>query len=178
MFLRDIIEVVIKSNGKIPTNIMLLSKSLIIMDELSRELDPDHNIADFIEPYARKMFHERTSASYIVKDTTKTIWNFFRMVKTFPMRVNHILTKAEKGTLKLELEHKGLDNLIEKMDIVSNRLSFSIIIAALIVGSSLIIQTGMSPTLLGVPLLGIFGFFIAGFLGMGLLFSIIRSGKW
>ncbi|MDW7725528.1 MAG: AarF/ABC1/UbiB kinase family protein [Candidatus Methanoperedens sp.] len=178
MFLKDIIDVVIKSNGKIPTNIMLLSKSLIIMDELSRELDPDHNIADFIEPYASKIFHERTSASYIIKDTRKTIWNFIRMVKTFPTRVNHILTKAEKGTLKFELEHRGLDNLIEKLDIVSNRLSFSIIIASLIVGSSLIIQTGMSPGLLGVPLLGILGFSIAGFLGMGLLFSIIRSGKW
>jgi ubiquinone biosynthesis protein len=178
MFLRDILDVVIKSNGKIPTNIMLLSKTLVIMDELSRELDPDHNVADFIEPYARKMFEERTSASYILKDTTKTIWNLVRMVKNLPRRVNHILTKAEKGTLKLELEHKGLDNLIEKLDIVSNRLSFSIIIASLIIGSSLIIQTGMSPSLLGVPLLGFFGFFIAGFLGMGLLYSIIRSGKW
>jgi ubiquinone biosynthesis protein len=178
MFLRDILDVVIKSNGKIPTNIMLLLKTLVTMDELSRELDPDHNVADFIEPYARKMFEERTSASYILKDTTKTIWNFVRMVKNLPRRVNHILTKAEKGTLKLELEHKGLDNLIEKLDIVSNRLSFSIIIASLIIGSSLIIQTGMSPSLLGVPLLGFFGFFIAGFLGMGLLYSIIRSGKW
>ncbi|MBU4373096.1 MAG: AarF/ABC1/UbiB kinase family protein, partial [Euryarchaeota archaeon] len=96
----------------------------------------------------------------------------------FPRRVNHILTKAEKGTLRLELGHQGLENFIEELDIMSNRLSFSLIIAALIVGSSLNIQTGMSPRIFGVPLLGIFGFLLAGFLGIGLLISILRSGKW
>ncbi|MDP2767825.1 MAG: AarF/ABC1/UbiB kinase family protein, partial [Candidatus Methanoperedens sp.] len=83
-----------------------------------------------------------------------------------------------KGTLRLELGHQGLENFIEELDIMSNRLSFSMIIAALIVGSSLIIQTRMSPSIFGVPLLGIIGFLLAGFLGIGLLISILRSGKW
>lgn len=177
-FLRDIIDIFAKTRGKIPSNIMLLSKTLVIRDEISRKLDPEHNFGELTKPYVDRMLEERTKTSHLIKEAEKTVLDYIRLVKTFPRRVNHILAKAEKGTLKLELEHMGLDSLIEEMDISSNRLSFSMIIAALIVGSSLIIQTRMQPSLFGVPFIGILGFLLAGFLGLGLLVSIIRSGRW
>ncbi len=177
-FLREMIDVLVKSGGKIPANIMLFSKTLSMRDEISRRLDPDHNFAELVGPYVGKMIEERTSASYITKEVAKTAWDFAHMIKIFPRSLSHILTKAEKGKLKLEVEHPDFEMLVEELDTVSNRLAFSMIISALIIGSSLIIQTGMSPRFLGVPLLGIIGFFLAGFLGMGLLFSILRSGRW
>ncbi|CAG0954544.1 aarF domain-containing kinase [Methanosarcinales archaeon] len=177
-FLRDLIDIFSRTKGRIPTNLMLLSKTLIIRDEISRKLDPDHNFGEMTQPYVKKMLKERTKASHILKSAEKTLMDFINLMKNFPRRFNHLLSKAEKGTLKFELEHVGLDGLVEELDIMSNRLSFSMIIAALIVGSSLIIQTRMSPSLFGVPLLGMVGFLIAGFLGIGLLISIIRSGKW
>ena len=177
-FLSDLINVLIKNGGRIPNNIMLLSKTLIMRDEISRLLDPEHNFSELVEPYIKKIIQDRTSLSYIMKETEKNLQGYARFVKGFPKQFHHILKKVEKGTIKFDLEHKGFESLIEEMDIVSNRISFSLIIAALIVGSSLIIQTKMSPDLFGVPLIGIFGFFIAGFLGLGLLISILRSGKW
>jgi ubiquinone biosynthesis protein len=177
-FLRDLIDIFARTKGRIPTNLMLLSKTLVIRDEISRKLDPDHNFGELTQPYVKKMLEERTKASHIIKEAEKTVMDLVNLMKNLPRRVSRLLTKAEKGTLKLELEHVGLDGLVEEIDIMSNRLSFSMIIAALIVGSSLIIQTRMSPSLFGVPFLGIIGFLIAGFLGIGLLISIIRSGKW
>ncbi len=177
-FLRDLIDVFARTRGKIPTNLMLLSKTLIIRDEISRKLDPDHNFAECTEPYVQNMLKERIKFSYLMKEASKTAWDLVHLAKILPRRINHILTKAEKGTMKFRLELQGLDTFVEELDIMSNRLSFSMIISALIVGSSLIINTRMSPSLFGVPMLGIFGFFIAGFLGLGLLFSILRSGKW
>lgn len=177
-FLRDLIDVMVKSGGRIPTSIMLLSKTLIMRDEISRNLDPDHNFAELVEPYVGKMIEERSKFSHIMKETEKSVRDFARLVKGLPRKIGHILTKAERGTLKIQLEHQGFETLVEELDIVSNRLSFSMIISALIVGSSLIIQTRMSPSLFGVPLLGILGFLVAGFLGFWLLFSILRSGKW
>ncbi|HWQ96099.1 MAG TPA: AarF/ABC1/UbiB kinase family protein [Candidatus Methylomirabilis sp.] len=177
-FLKDIIDIFARSRGRIPTNLMLLSKTLMIRDEISRRLDPEHNFGEMTRPYVQKMYEDRKKVSHIIRNAERTAMDFGKLMKYFPRRVNHILTKAEKGTLKLELETLGLEGLIEEMDVTSNRLSFSMIIAALIIGSSLIIQTRMSPSLFGVPLLGIVGFLIAGFLGIGLLISIIRSGKW
>lgn len=177
-FLQDLVNIFAGTRGRVPTNIMLLSKTLIIREEISRKLDPEHNFGELTETYVKKMLNDRAKASHIFREAEKMISDLFRLMKNFPRRVNHLLSKAEKGTLKLELEHLGLDGLVEELDIISNRLSFSMIIAALIVGSSLIIQSRMSPSLFGVPFLGIMGFLIAGFLGVGLLISIIRSGKW
>lgn len=177
-FLRDLIDILIKSRGKVPSNLMLLSKTLVIRDEIARKIDPEHNFAELVEPYVKKMIEERVSATYILKETARTVWDFARLVKALPRRLNNILVKAEKGTMKFELEHKGFEALVEEMDVSSNRVSFSLIISALIVGSSIIITTGMSPRIFGVPLLGIFGFFLAGVLGFGLVISILRSGKW
>ncbi|MDL5501955.1 MAG: AarF/UbiB family protein, partial [Candidatus Methanoperedens sp.] len=146
-FLRDLIDILSQTKGSIPTNLMLLSKTLIIRDEISRKLDPDHNFGEMTRPYIKKMLEERTKVPHILKSTEKTVIDFVNLMKNFPRRFNHLLSKAEKGTLKFELEHVGLDGLVEELDIISNRLSFSMIIAALIVGSSLIIQTRMSPNL-------------------------------
>ncbi|MFQ5825666.1 MAG: hypothetical protein ACE5JB_16635 [bacterium] len=63
------------------------------------------------------------------------------------------------------------------MDKVSNRIAFSVIIAALVVGSSIIMQTDKGPLFLGFPVLGIIGFLVASFLGLGLAIAILRSGK-
>ncbi len=177
-FLRNLIDVLTRSGGRIPTNIMLLSKTLMMRDEINRRLDPEHNFAELTEPYVRKMVEERNTFSYIMKETEKSLSDFAHLIRIFPKKTIRLLKKAERGKLAVELEHRGLETVIEEMDIMSNRLSFSLIIAALIVGSSLIIQTRMSPSLLGVPLLGIFGYLLAGIIGMGLVISILRSGKW
>lgn len=177
-FLRDLIDVLIRSGGRIPTNFMLLSKTLMMRDEINRRLDPEHNFAELTEPYVRKMIEERGTVSYIMNETEKSLSDFAHLIRIFPKKAINILKKTERGRLGLELEHRGLDTAIEELDIISNRLSFSLIIAALIVGSSLIIQTRMSPSLWGVPLLGVFGYLLAGIIGMGLVISILRSGKW
>jgi ubiquinone biosynthesis protein len=69
-----------------------------------------------------------------------------------------------------------IDDMIEQLDRSANRLSFSMIVAALTVGSSLIIQLDKGPRLWGLPLFGLIGFSLAGLLGLWLVFSIIRSG--
>ena len=77
----------------------------------------------------------------------------------------------------MEFSHVGLENLPREMDRSSNRISFSLIIAALIVASSLIINLGKGPLIMGFSALGIIGFFLAGCLGLWLVIAIMRSGR-
>jgi ubiquinone biosynthesis protein len=79
--------------------------------------------------------------------------------------------------LKVEFEHRGLENLITELDKDTNRIAFSVIVAAIIVGSSLIIQSDKGPHLFGYPLIGIIGYVIAGFMGLWILIAILRSGR-
>jgi ubiquinone biosynthesis protein len=70
-----------------------------------------------------------------------------------------------------------LERLILEIDKSSNRLSFSLIIAALIIGSSLIIFLNKGPFILGLSIFGLIGFLIAAILGLWLVIAILRSGK-
>jgi ubiquinone biosynthesis protein len=91
--------------------------------------------------------------------------------------VRQALRKLLHGKLRVEFSHVGLEHLSQEMDRSSNRISFSLIISAIIVGSSLIVNLGRGPLLYGFSTLGIIGFFIAGLLGLWLAVSILRSGR-
>ena len=100
-----------------------------------------------------------------------------RLAKRMPADVGEILSKLRRNDIGIGVEHKGLERFIAELDRSSNRLSFAVVIAALIVGSSIIFQTRVGPALSGYPLLGLVGFLLASILGMWLLLGIIRSGK-
>jgi ubiquinone biosynthesis protein len=77
----------------------------------------------------------------------------------------------------VQFVHRDLDHFIREMDRSSNRLSFAVVIASIVVGSSVIVHAGVGPPLLGYPLLGMAGFLAAAVLGIGLAIGIIRSGR-
>ena len=52
------------------------------------------------------------------------------------------------------------------------------IIAAMIVGSSMIITTGVRPHVMGYPVIGVVGYLISAVIGLWLLFNIIRTRKY
>jgi ubiquinone biosynthesis protein len=82
-----------------------------------------------------------------------------------------------QGTFKIDFEHMGLDNLINELDRSSNRIAFSLVIAALIVGSSLVMLTKTGPVFMEMPLFGLIGYTLAAFMGLWLAVAILRSGK-
>jgi ubiquinone biosynthesis protein len=91
--------------------------------------------------------------------------------------MHEILEQVKTGSAKIEFEHKGLEPALKKTDQVSNRIAFAIVIAALIIGSSLIVLSDIPPKVNGTPIIGIIGFIGAGILGLWLVISIIRHGK-
>jgi ubiquinone biosynthesis protein len=78
----------------------------------------------------------------------------------------------------VRFRHGGLDELISKLDILANRLVFAFLIAALIVGSSMLgVFVREGPQVLGLSIFGFVGFVVAALLGLLLLVGIIRSGR-
>ncbi len=173
----ETISVLRKHQVKVPASIALLSKGIMTISGFGAIMVPDFNATILAEPYARKLMTKRMRPKSILSGAFKDVWNFARMIHKVPTQVTHILNSAEKGNIHLKFEHGGLDRIVSELDAASNRLSFSLIISSLIVGSSLIIQTGMEPLVWGVPLLGVLGFFIAGFFGMGLVIYILKTGR-
>ena len=120
---------------------------------------------------------ERHDPKRIIKDVALYTAELLEILKIVPKDAYEIVKKIKTGTLKIEFEHQGLSKFISEMDKSSNRVSFSLVISALIIGSSLIIMADKGPHIYGFPVLGILGFVFAGIFGLGLAIGILRSGR-
>ena len=177
-FLIEIIDIVSENRIKVPPDLFLLAKTLITIEGVGKKLDPEFDMVAQTKPFAERLMRDRYSPKLIARDIRKLLIAAAGLTKSFPKDFAEILKKIKSGTLRIEFEHKGLENLTLQMDKVSNRIAFSLIIAALVVGSSLIMQTDKGPILFGFPILGIMGFLITGVMGLWLAVAILRSGRF
>jgi len=176
-FLPEIGEIISRNRVKVPSVFFLLSKALITVEGVSRELYPDFNVLVQAKPFAQNLLKNQYSPKKIAREIKKLSKSLYKFLSSLPKDMNLILGKVKKGKLRIEFEHKGLENLIFQMDKVSNRIAFSVVIAALIVGSSIIMQAGRGTLFLGLPMLGMIGFLVAAIMGLWLAIAILRSGK-
>ena len=100
------------------------------------------------------------------------------MAAALPYQVYDTLEQVREGEIEIGFVHKGLDDLMHKLDVVSNRLVVALIVTGGLIGSSLIgIFAKTGPHLLGLNLVAAVGFFASGVLGIWLLVGVIRSGR-
>jgi len=172
------LDMALKHNMRVPVELMLLGKTLLFTEEIGRQLDPDINLVEISRPYAERLLTRRFQPKRILRDLIRNVSNLTKIMKFLPGQVNTLIKKLIKGELKIEFEHVGLDSLIREIDRSSNRIAFGLIISSLIVGSSIIMSLQTGPFLYGYPVLGVLGFVSAGIMGLGLVISILRSGKF
>ncbi|MBD3271916.1 MAG: hypothetical protein GF384_05210 [Elusimicrobia bacterium] len=158
-----------------PSEYALLAKTLVGIEAIVEELDPDINLVQHIEPFAQKLVIRRYAPRRIIREASSIMGKFMNLIKVFPDDVLHIMDTVKQGKLHVEFEHTNLGGLIKSLDKLSNRISVSLIIAALTIGSSLIIQTDKGLLLFDLPVLGLIGLSIAALLGIGLLISALFS---
>jgi len=171
------VELMSKYKLKIPPQFHIMIKAIATMDGVARQLDPEFNTIAHTKPFVERLVHERHDPKRIIKNAVLYSSELLDILKIIPKDAYEIIKKIKMGTLKIEFEHQGLSKLITEMDKSSNRLSFSLVIAALIIGSSLIIIANKGPLIYGFPVLGILGFIFAGILGLWLAVGILRSGR-
>lgn len=173
----DFIEILTEYRIKFPSNLMLLSRALIAMEGIGRQLDPDFNMVEQLKPFAEQIVKNRYSPANMAKEANRTFQSYQSLAKNLPKDIKEFINRINRNQFKIDLEHRGLERLINDLDKSTNRISFSLVIASLIIGSSLIMQTDKGPMLFGFPVLGLFGYCVAGILGFGLAIAILRSGR-
>jgi ubiquinone biosynthesis protein len=175
--LTDFIEILTQHHIRFPADFMLLAKALIAMEGLGRQLDPEFNMIDYMRPYIEQLVRERFSPGNITREVTRVAHAYGSLARNLPRDIKEFLNRLNRNQFKIDLEHRGLERLVTDLDRSSNRISFAVVIGALIVGSSLIMQTNKGPLVFGFPILGFLGYSIAGFLGLWLAIGILRSGR-
>jgi len=173
----DVLHVARRHEVNLPRDFVMLGRAFVLMCSLVRRLDPGVDIASAIRPYAKKLLLERLSPRHILKRAGTSLYYLTSFLNALPRDLRQLMRKAQTGRLALTFRHEGLERLVQEMDRSSNRLAFAMIIAAVIVGSSVVMHAALGPTVAGISILGLLGFVLAGFLGLGLAWAIYRSGK-
>ncbi|MEA2083749.1 MAG: AarF/ABC1/UbiB kinase family protein [Thermodesulfobacteriota bacterium] len=175
--LHQLLETATRHRLGIPPDLFLMIKALSTVEGLGRALDPDLDVVEQTAPFMKRIQLNRIHPRRIAKDMVGSGTELFHLLKDIPGEVRKILKLARQGKVKMEFEHRGLEPMIAANDRISNRLSFAIVLASLVIGSSLIVLSDIPPKWHEIPIIGLIGFLFAGFMGFWLLISIIRSGR-
>jgi ubiquinone biosynthesis protein len=176
--LLDITTLVRGYRLRLPTDLVIMVKALITAEGTVRQIYPELNVVSEAEESIRRIAAERLWPGRVWHDLRGSIRHFMALQRQFPLRVFQIMDKLDRGELAIRFEHENLERLRKTLEHTFNRLTSGIIIAAMIIGSTMIITTGVGPLLFGFPALGVVGYLISALLGLVLVFNIIRSRKY
>jgi ubiquinone biosynthesis protein len=176
-YLDIITHIALKHRMQIPADLLLVNKAMLILENISRELDPGFDFVAAAEPYAEKIVKSRYSPSRIYEKAGRNIMELGDFVLLFPKQIKMLIQKVLRDDLHLKMTHIGLDRFITDMDRSSNRITFGLIIAAMLLSSAIMQSSGVGTRIFGMSVLGLISFFLAFLLGIWLIISIIRSGR-
>lgn len=175
--LHDLLWLIRRHSLSLPINLALLVRMLAVSAGVARRIDPELDILAEATPFFRSFLISRFDPKKKARDMLVTWKDYQETFRSFPGDIEEILSKVKKGEMLVSLHHEGLSRFILEMDRSSNRLAFGLIIAALIIGSSFVMQLQTGPTLFGLPAIGLGGYLIAAVLGLLLVAAILRSGR-
>ncbi len=172
--LSDIMGIAFKHHISVPAEFALLVKTLITMEGVAERLDPGLSIVKVVSPFSKRLIMERLSPQTL----SKTAWNNLRelseALSLLPEQVSEVLGQAAGGNLRLKHQFPQVDEVLVRVNKMTNRLAFSIVITGLIIGSAFLARNGS--ILSGQAPVAEVGFLVAGLLGFWFLVSILRSG--
>lgn len=167
-----------KYNLVLPRDMMMVIRTITMVDDVGRSLDPGFNTTEILKPYAKKMLIDNFKPENLSKKTLEYYIDTQNLTKKIPNSLLNLLNVLEDGKLKLSLEYAELEKLMTMLSRMVNELVLAIITAALLVGSSLIMQTNKGILIMGYPFLGFVGFVFSAVLGIVLIIMIIRRGNY
>jgi ubiquinone biosynthesis protein len=176
-YLDTVLKLAQRHRLTLPTDLLLIDKTLILLDGVVRDLDPRFNFIEAAEPYAHKLLKEKMSPGRMANRISKEIADVGDFLLNAPKQTRRVINKILRNDLMLKHTITDLDRLIKDMDRSSNRVAFAVVLAAIILSSAIMHSMGAGPKVFGLSALGMITFGGAVFLGMWLLISIIRSGR-
>ena len=162
---------------RLPPDVLLLIKSVSTIESVGRQLDPSFKIVEQATPHVERLVMNKRRPRALASRTAEKGREAVKAIGSLPSSLAAITSRVRREGLQVQFVHRNLDHFIREMDRSSNRISFAVVIAAIVVGSSIMVHAAVGPTAFGYPLIGLVGFLTAGFLGIGLALGILRSGR-
>ncbi|WP_130806769.1 ABC1 kinase family protein [Senegalia massiliensis] len=171
--LTDILRITYKHKVRVPSQLTLLIKTIISIEGTAKNLNPKFNLTDVSKDLLESIKKDKFNAKRLFNKTYSSAYNMLEDFRELPKMLNTIFYKISNDKIKINMNHEGLSKFRKELNSVTNKLSLSLIISAIIIGSSTIAQTKTGPQVVGMSAIGLVGFLLAGIMGIILIVSII-----
>ena len=168
------VDLIRRYDIEIPSNFYLLSKALSTIEDIATSLDPGFDFIRASRPFAKRMIRKELNPDRIADQIAGVSGDAFRFIRDLPGETRDLMNMIKSGRLKLEFELKDMARIDSTLKRVITRLSAAIMLAAMIMASSILVQSLIPPLFFGVPVIGILGFLISGILSFVLLIDLWR----
>ncbi len=166
-----------KHRLRLPPDLVVMLRALSLTEELVRQLNPEHNLIAQAKPFMKRTRMERVRPRRLITSALEFAQEVGETARELPNEVRRIISQIKTGNARVNFRHEGLEPATNAFERSTNRLSFALVVAALIISSSLIIRANVPPMWGDVSVLGLVGYLLAGLMGFWLLISILRHGK-
>lgn len=177
-FITDFFDLIRRYKLHLPPHLTMMLKALLTVEGLARILYPEFDIMQELQPWITKIIRRRYEPRRIYRQTAFWLSELEALATTLPRKLQAILNKAAEGDFSIQFKHRNLENLIAQIKKTSNRLSLALIIAALIIGSAILIQAEAGTARIwGCSAIGMLGYLLACLFSLKLFWDIFRDRK-
>jgi len=173
--MQDELRILTAHRLRFPANLVWIIKAIATTENIISRLDPELNMVEYIRPYAEGIIKRQFSPLQEARELGSAAIEFLDLLKDLPYEIRSVLRKLREGSIKMEVEQTGQDRVRKTLNRVSNHLAMAVIIAALLVGSSLLVVSRLPPLVSDISVIGLTGFAIAAVLGLSLVFLSLRD---
>jgi ubiquinone biosynthesis protein len=164
----EVVLLINKFNVQIPSELILVGKALITLEGVGRNLDPEFDAVATAEPLVRDLVFTTYGPRFIGRKILQGSRDVLRLLRDIPSDLRELSRTLRENQLKIIVEHRGLREASADLDRAAGKISASIVMASLILGSSIIIHACKEPVFRGVPIMGLGGIVAAALIGVWL----------
>jgi ubiquinone biosynthesis protein len=167
-----------RHNLTLPPDLSVMLKALALMEDLVCRLDPGHDIVAQARPFMREVLRLQMSPRQLLRHWLESGGEAAGLIRELPLEIRRLLAQIKEGRVRLQVNHQGMEFLMNTLERVGNRLAFALVLAALIIGSSVVVHSRVPPLWHNdVSVIGVVGYLLAGVMGFWLLIAMLRHGK-
>ncbi|HSM75510.1 MAG TPA: AarF/UbiB family protein [Desulfobacterales bacterium] len=174
---QQLLEMVSAYRLRIPPNIFLMMKAFSTVESVAARLNPDFDMIAKSVPFLERVKLARYSPQRMTQEGLQLGAELMYFARQFPRDLLEVTRLLKQRKIALQIDIAGYQGMRATQDQTSNRLAFAIIIAALLIGSALIVISETPPLVYGISLIGILLFSAGALMGIWLLIAILRKGS-
>jgi|AGTN01.3.fsa_nt_gi Predicted unusual protein kinase len=175
--LLDLLRIAEGNGVTMPPGISMLARGVMTIEGVLSRIDPETNFLSIIAANTAGSLWQDTDLTGAIKRGGRALHAFSKKAADIPMQMSDILRMASRGQAKVNFEMVGSEAPLSRLEHAANRLIVGILSGCLVIGSSILCTTDMTPRLFGIPLLGVLGFAAALIMTVWLVVRILQKKR-